>query len=168
MSQARKKAVIELMGMRETNLLDSYLGVPLFKVRARKIHVWGITKKLQAKLAGWKASILSLQERVVLIKSVLLNLPIYNMSIYKCCSEVFKKGDQIIRNFLRSGETEQRKGVVVKWDKVCKPLSEGGLGLRRLKDINKIILMKLMSRLVNPLNKRADFIVPKYTDKASK
>ncbi|KAL4192901.1 hypothetical protein AMTRI_Chr06g174290 [Amborella trichopoda] len=48
-----------------------------------------------------------------------------------------------MRNFIWIGNHELSKRITVSWDKVCKPINGGGLGLRRLKDVNFSILMKL-------------------------
>ncbi|PNX74366.1 ribonuclease H [Trifolium pratense] len=49
----------------------TYLGVPIFKGRPKKIHFQSPADKVKAKLAGWKASLLSMAGRVQLIKSVI-------------------------------------------------------------------------------------------------
>lgn len=81
-SLSKKNIIKEIMGMNEDNLPNSYLRVPIFKGRAKKKHIWNIIERLQAKLAGWKKSILSFQERVILVKSVPMSILIYNMAIY--------------------------------------------------------------------------------------
>ncbi|XP_042488549.1 uncharacterized protein LOC122068701 [Macadamia integrifolia] len=40
------------------------------------------------------------------------------------------------------GEVDSMKRIVVNWDQCCKPKEEGGLGLRRLRDVNKAMLCK--------------------------
>lgn len=42
-----------------------------------------------------------------------------------------------MRNFIWSGDLNQRKLVIIAWNKVCTPLKEGGLGVRNLSDINE-------------------------------
>ncbi|KAL4198970.1 hypothetical protein AMTRI_Chr03g142650 [Amborella trichopoda] len=38
--------------------------------------------------------------------------------------------------------------ILISWDKVCKPIKEGSLGLRRLRDVNFSILMKLAQNFI--------------------
>lgn len=41
------------------------------------------------------------------------------------------------------GDTEnQRRVHLVAWDDICQPKNKGGLGLRKMKDINATAMMK--------------------------
>ncbi|KAF9607192.1 hypothetical protein IFM89_033399 [Coptis chinensis] len=80
--------------------------------------------------------------RVVLARHVLNNIPVHNMAIYRWPKSVLKECESIIRNFIWSGNPAERKTITVSWDKTCKPVEEGGLGIRRLQDINLAMLMK--------------------------
>ena len=57
------------------------------------------------------------------------------------------KIERIQRNFLWSGTEEKNKLSLVNWEEVCKPKEKGGLGVRRLRDLNKAILTKIGWRL---------------------
>ncbi|RZB71700.1 hypothetical protein D0Y65_036242 [Glycine soja] len=48
-----------------------------------------------------------------------------------------------IRNFIWSGDSKHMKLIMVSWMKICRPLSEGGPGLRSLKAINKASILSL-------------------------
>jgi hypothetical protein len=56
--------------------------------------------------------------------------------------------DSCIRNFVWSGSVDTKKLVTLSWDKVCAPVSSDGLGLRRLKDMNKVGYVKLYWELI--------------------
>ena len=58
-----------------------------------------------------------------------------------------EKIERIQRNFLWSGTEERNKVSLVNWEEVCKPKNKGGLGVRRLRDLNKALLMKIGWRL---------------------
>ncbi|KAF6161998.1 hypothetical protein GIB67_021919 [Kingdonia uniflora] len=72
----------------------------------------------------------------------------------------------IIRNFLWSGDPEKRKVVTVSWAKTFKPTNEGGLGLRRLQDINKSLLMKLVWEVIQGKTEWAKYIHTKFYNTA--
>jgi hypothetical protein len=48
-----------------------------------------------------------------------------------------------IRSFIWSGDIEKRKLVTVSWKKLCKPTTQGGLGVRSLKTLNQAANLKL-------------------------
>lgn len=56
-----------------------YLGIPLFHSRVRTSTFQFIVDKVQHKLSGYDAKLLSLAGRVTLVKSVLLTIPGYFM-----------------------------------------------------------------------------------------
>ncbi|CAN1823064.1 Putative ribonuclease H protein At1g65750 [Linum perenne] len=51
--------------------------------------------------------------------------------------------DRRIRNFVWGSTTECRKIHLVSWDEVCKPKEDGGLGLKKAKELNMAFMMKL-------------------------
>lgn len=60
----------------------------------------------------------------------------YSMSIYSWPRSLIKDVEKWIRNLIWSGDVEKRKLVTVSWKKICRPLSQGGLNLRSLKNLN--------------------------------
>ncbi|KAF5471044.1 hypothetical protein F2P56_011519 [Juglans regia] len=50
--------------------------------------------------------------------------------------------EKIFRDFLWGGLEDEKKLHLIKWDKVCTPLSCGGLGIRKLRIFNKALLGK--------------------------
>jgi ribonuclease HI len=54
-----------------------------------------------------------------------------------------------MKNFIWSGDLNQRKLVTVGWKKVCKPFAEGGLGIRSIITLNEASNLKLCWDLIN-------------------
>lgn len=80
-----------------------YLGLPL-GANPRLKKTWQpILDKCKARLASWKRKLLSFGGRLMLIKSVLSNLPTYYLSLFKLPSSVAKAFDKIRPNFLWGG-----------------------------------------------------------------
>ncbi|XP_019430885.1 PREDICTED: uncharacterized protein LOC109338180, partial [Lupinus angustifolius] len=121
----------------------NYLGVPIFKVKPRKIHLQPIADKIMGKLATWKGHFLSIMGRVELVRSVIHSMLSYSFHIYAWAYQLIKFVDTSIRNFIWSGDTKIRKLVKVAWKKVCQPLKVGGLGLKSIKNLNHAALLKL-------------------------
>ena len=58
-----------------------------------------------------------------------------------------EKIERIQRNFLWSRTQKKNKLSLVNWEEVCKPKNKGGLGVRRLQDLNNALLTKIGWRL---------------------
>lgn len=78
----------------------TYLGIPL-GANPRRSESWQpMVDKLRRRLSSWKRKNLSLGGRIVMINSVLTNLPIYFLSFMKAPKKVIKEMISIQRNFL--------------------------------------------------------------------
>ncbi|GAU46447.1 hypothetical protein TSUD_402140 [Trifolium subterraneum] len=109
----RLAQLVNYLGFKVGTLPFTYLGVPIFKGRAQ------------------------------LIKSVIFGMIMHTISIYSWLASLIKEVEKLIRNFLWSGDINKRKMVTVAWKKVCKPISEGGLGVRSLANLNLGAKLKL-------------------------
>ena len=74
----------------------------------------------------------------MLLKSTLSNLPTYFLSLFTIPTHVANKIEKLQRDFLWSNS----KIHLVGWDKVCAPIANGGLGIRKLTTFNKALLGK--------------------------
>ncbi|PNX70395.1 hypothetical protein L195_g057350, partial [Trifolium pratense] len=120
-----------------------YLGVPVFKSKPKDFHLQPLADKVKSKLSSWKASLLSIAGRVQLVKSVVQGMLIHCISIYNWPASIIKDIEKWIRNFIWSGHVNKKKLVTVAWKNVCKPYSEGDLGLSSLSCLNEAANMKL-------------------------
>ncbi|XP_019433239.1 PREDICTED: uncharacterized protein LOC109340119 [Lupinus angustifolius] len=143
-ANARKiDSISSLLGFVRGSLSFNYLGVPLFKGKPRRYHLQPIADKILAKLATWKGSSLSIMGRVELVRSIIHSMLLYSFHIYKWLASLSDCLDKGIRNFIWSRDIGTRKLVTVDWNKVCAPITQGGLGLRSIKMLNKVSLLHL-------------------------
>lgn len=77
-----------------------------------------------------------------LIRSVLSCMPIYFLSIFKIPVGVAKQIEKIQAAFLWGKSELKRKVHLVKWADLTVDKSQGGLGLRNLREINAYLLIK--------------------------
>ncbi|XP_026419470.1 uncharacterized protein LOC113315405 [Papaver somniferum] len=164
-TEDRNKVIAERLQMEISEFPDKYLGVMLSPGRFKSIHVWGMMEMLQKKLAGWIGKLLDCSARLTLMKFFLCSIPIYNMSVYKWPKAVIKECERIIRNFLWTGDPSVNKLVIVKWEEVNAPLTEGGLGIRRLEVMNKALLLKLLWKIETEDDEWTRFMRAKYKNK---
>ncbi|OVA16906.1 Reverse transcriptase zinc-binding domain [Macleaya cordata] len=165
MPSSRKRELVEQLGIMKAEFPDVNLGVNLFPGRVKSIHIWPLVEKFKSKLAGWKGRLLSFQARLTLIKSVLLSFQVYNMAIYKWPKSIIKEVEKMIHNFLWTSDCSKSKMITSAWHKVCRPMNEGGLGIRRLEWINKSLLMKMCWFVMTSQSQGAKFLRAKYTKK---
>ncbi|KAF9603601.1 hypothetical protein IFM89_037100 [Coptis chinensis] len=162
MAQERRDHLHHILNIQIGALPEKYLGVPLIAGRITRVAVTPLLDKIRKRITAWKGKLLSFQGRRVLIQSVLSSIPVYNMGVYKWPSSVIKEAESIFRNFLWSGNPAIKKCVTVSWDKVCKPKEEGGLGIRRLRELNMALLMKLAWHVKYKEDDFAMFMRSKY------
>ncbi|XP_026459629.1 uncharacterized protein LOC113360324 [Papaver somniferum] len=80
-------------------------------------------------------------------------------------ASIIKTCEKIIRIFLWSGDGDTRKYIKFSWKNVCTPLKEGGLGIPRLENLNKVFLMKMMWKINNSKEDWDLFFQATYKDK---
>jgi len=148
-SNTRLEQITNLIGFNKGSLPFSYLGVPIFKGKPKKSHLQPIADKIKSKLGAWKASLLSIAGRVILVKFVIQGMMMHTISLYSWPNSLLKEVEAWVRNFILSGDISKRKLVTVSWRKVCKPFSEGGLGLRSLYTVNEAANLKMCWDLKN-------------------
>ncbi|KAL5564798.1 hypothetical protein UlMin_027962 [Ulmus minor] len=141
----------ELFGFDKISTSSAYLGLPLFRSGRSKDFNF-LVEKLDSKLAGWKSRVLSKAKRLVLIKSIALALPVYTMQSMKLPNSICSKLDALIRNFWWSASKSSRPLCLKAWAEVCQPKQWGGLGFRRMKDLNLSLLAKWAWKLVQGQN----------------
>ncbi|XP_015162897.1 uncharacterized protein [Solanum tuberosum] len=73
--------------------------------------------------------ILELLGRVQLLKSVLLTVQIYWSQIFQLPKKVVEQIERICRTFLWTGSMNLSKKALIAWDRMCMPMSAGGLNL---------------------------------------
>ena len=123
----------EILGCRVGTLPMSYLGMPL-GASHNSPSIWNlILEKIEQKLAGWKKLYLSKRGRLMLFKSTLSNLPTYFLSLFIIPTHVANKIEKLQRDFLWGDS----KIHLVGWDKVCAPIGNGDLGIRKLTTFNR-------------------------------
>lgn len=77
------------------------------------MHLQPIADRIKSKLAGWKASLLSIMRRVQLVKSIIHSMLIYSFHVYAWPVSLVKQVDNWTRNFIWAGDINTKKIVTV-------------------------------------------------------
>ena len=129
-----------------------YLGVPLADRRLR-IRDWQpVLEKVETRLGGWQAHLLSRGRRLVMLKAVLSAIPTYFMSIFRMPVGVRWRLEPVMRGFFWRGSClEEAQGTaLVAWETVCRLVSHGGLGIQSMQHTNLALLTKWVCCLLSP------------------
>lgn len=114
----QRKEMCDVLGMRSTPNLGNYLGFPL-KLPLSTSHDFDfVIKRVQAKLQGWKASLLSMAGRVTLTQLVTSAIPSYLMQGCFLPSRVLNCLDKLNRDFIWGSSEVKKKMHMINWEKV--------------------------------------------------
>ncbi|OAY81165.1 putative ribonuclease H protein [Ananas comosus] len=93
--RATRLAII--LGCAVGNLPFCYLGLPLYHKRLRKEDWAIIINRINTRIEGWKAKLLSQGGRFTLVNSILTSLPLHCLSIYKAPQWVLQRIEALRR-----------------------------------------------------------------------
>ncbi|KAJ4757006.1 RNA-directed DNA polymerase (reverse transcriptase)-related family protein [Rhynchospora pubera] len=103
-----------------------------------------ILDRMRSKLAGWKAHMLTHAGRLVLLKSVIMSLPVYHMTIECVPKTIIKQMNSLMAKFFWGKTDQSRYMAPLAWKSVCRTVEEGGLGVRDLNLFGEALFMKLV------------------------
>lgn len=135
--------IMAVLGCSRTDFPIMYLGMPLTIKKPNKNHFLPLIDRIQSKLGGWKAKMISRGGRLQLVQSVLSTIPIYYMSCFRLPQWVINRIDLIRRAFLWGKPVGERKGIsLTNWYAARIHKNYGGLGISDLKLVNISLLLK--------------------------
>ncbi|XP_021979685.1 uncharacterized protein LOC110875793 [Helianthus annuus] len=136
-----KSAILNIMPFKEGSLPVKYLGVPLISSRLLHKDCFLLVEKLEKRILHWRNKLLSSAGRLQLIISVLSSMHICWSSVFIFPNREIQKLEALMRNFLWSRDSAFQKGrSKVSWKTVYVPKFEGGLGIRRISDVNLALM----------------------------
>ncbi|XP_033131796.1 uncharacterized protein LOC117126793 [Brassica rapa] len=147
-----RQEIKDALGIQNEGGMGTYLGIPE-DISGSKCKLFAFLKdKLMHRVNGWTGRWLSKGGKEVLIKSILLALPTYVMSTFLLPLEICENLASAIAQFWWSSNPPKRGIHWAKWEKVCLPREEGGIGFRMIHEFNLALLAKQMWRLVQVPN----------------
>ena len=124
------------LGVQVVQQYEKYLGLPSFIGRGKKASFDNIKQRVWKNLHGWEGKLLSQAGREVLIRAVAQALPTYTMSCFKLPVGLCHEIEGLIRKFFWGQRGDSRKIHWIKWEDLCKPKTQGGMGFKDLSKFN--------------------------------
>ncbi|KAL6126211.1 hypothetical protein ACLB2K_074262 [Fragaria x ananassa] len=100
----RRTIIRKILGVRQGSLPFTYLSVPIFHGRLKRIYFLAIADRVRCKLSSWKGSFLSQAGRLQLIQSVIQGILVYSFQIYEWPKCLLLDLQSWIRNFFWTGD----------------------------------------------------------------
>jgi hypothetical protein len=117
--------------------------------RSKRAAFQSILDSIQSKMEGWRAKTISKAGRGVLIKAVAAAVPSYAMSTFLLPKSFCRKLDQCFKNFWWGFPPKKTRNLSLKsWNSLCSPKALGGLGFRKMEDVNLALISKLGWKLL--------------------
>ncbi|XP_048637537.1 uncharacterized protein LOC125609952 [Brassica napus] len=146
--RATRQEVKDTLGIHNDGGMGKYLGIPE-DISGSKCKLFAFLKDdLMHRVNGWTGRWLSKGGKEVMIKSILLALPTYVMSTFLLPLEICENLASAIAQFWWSSNPPKRGIHWAKWEKVCLPKEEGGIGFHLIHEFNLALLAKQLWRLV--------------------
>ncbi|XP_042980144.1 uncharacterized protein LOC122310314 [Carya illinoinensis] len=162
MSLTQRRRILRTTGFSEGTTPFNYLGIPIVAGRLLMAHFEGIINRVRDHIEGWKTRLLSSGARLILLKQVLQSIPIHCLSILHTPKGVIKKLERLFSTFFWGVRDGRSKKKWKAWEDLCRPVSEGGVGLRKLQEVHTSLHMKLVWNLLHGTSMWSKFFLAKY------
>ncbi|GAV65957.1 zf-RVT domain-containing protein, partial [Cephalotus follicularis] len=134
--------ILDILGFSEGNRPLRYLDIPLVVSKLQQSDYKELVERRMKRLLSWLCNSLSFGRRLQLITVTLFSLHVFQCRTFILPVAVIEQCESIIRSFLWFGLGDVRKAGKVAWNKVCKPKTEGGLGIKNLRTWNKAAILE--------------------------
>ncbi|CAA7042276.1 unnamed protein product [Microthlaspi erraticum] len=121
-----------------------YLGLPLLPHKLRPLDYQPLIDRVRSRICSWTARQLSFAGRLQLIQSVIYSMINFWSAVFPLPKKCLDQLERMCNAFLWNGTPDSARGARVSWSSVCSPKSSGGLGLRRLEEMNQVFGLKLI------------------------
>ena len=100
MDKDTRESLCDILGFASTPVLGKYFGIPIKHGSTSSQDYNFILDRVKQKLVGWKANLLSMAGRVVLIQASTAAIPSYVMQYSHLLVRILEGLDRVNHNFL--------------------------------------------------------------------
>lgn len=141
-SHIEASVISDISGFKIGTFPTRYLGLPLNPSRISYATLQPFLERITSKMHSWTAKSLSYAGKIQLVASVVYGMVNFWSSVFALPKRFYEKVDSLCSAFLWNNSTTSAAGARVSWASICKPKKEGGLGLRRLEEFQKVFDLK--------------------------
>ncbi|XP_073360681.1 uncharacterized protein [Aegilops tauschii subsp. strangulata] len=132
--QEDKERVVELLQCKLAEFPCRYLGLQLAIKQLTKQYWQPLLDMVRKCMPAWHRGLVQRAGRLVLAKSVISARPIHQLLVLQPPAWVLEDINSWMRSFFWAGEDKVNGGqCLVAWDRICRPVQYGGLGIKNLK-----------------------------------
>ncbi|XP_059628877.1 uncharacterized protein LOC132271502 [Cornus florida] len=136
-SVKRRAGIIRTLGCKVGKLPFTYLGLPISDKMVQSRDYNKLVEKVISLTTRWNGLHLSMAGRMELCRAVILPLVQYWTSVYSLPTVIINVIEKRMRNYIWGYVEDRKKIHGLSWNKLAVPKQEGGLGLCRLRDIDR-------------------------------
>ncbi|XP_023879247.1 uncharacterized mitochondrial protein AtMg00310-like [Quercus suber] len=144
--------MLRILGVREVDQFESYLGLPTLIGRAKYPTFSFLNDKVWKKLQGWKGTLLSRASKEILIKAVAQSIHTYTISVFQIPMKLCDELVALCAKFWWGKARNERKIHWRSWDKLSTSKKDGRMGFHDLRAINLAMLSKQGWRMIQETN----------------
>lgn len=148
-AEIEEKRILSNFPFAKGELPVRYLGLPLMTKAMRKQDFFPLVERIRCRIGTWTSRFLSYGGQLQHIQSELMSIINFSSSVYRLPSKCVQEFEQLCGAFLWSGPELKSSGAKVSWKDVCRKKSEGGLGIRVLREVNNVNVLKLIWRMMS-------------------
>lgn len=137
----------EVKGLTVGTLPFRYLGLPLTSKAWTRLDYEPLIDWIRNKFLAWSNRFLSFAGRLQLIKSVISSVVNFWCTAFILPKACLQEIESLCSAFLWPGSPNIHHKAKVAWGDLCLPTSEGGLGIRKVRETSKVFALGLVWKL---------------------